>query len=74
MYALGLVFATTGFSLVALSLRWRMALAIFACTVLLILVVGYRVSRRLQATEAAHPKPAEGPSTTASPKQHAQTG
>lgn len=74
MYALGLVFATTGFSLVALSLRWRMALAIFACTVLLILVVGYRVSRRLQATEAAHPKPAEGPSTTASPKQQAQAG
>lgn len=69
MYALGLVFAITGISLVALSVRWRLALAIFGFTVLLILVVGYRVSCRLEATEAAHPKPAEGPSTPTAAKQ-----
>lgn len=74
MYALGLIFAITGFSLVALSVRWRMAMAVFACTVLLILVVGYRVSRRLEATEAAHPKPAEGPGSPASPNQQTQAG
>ena len=70
----GCFFAITGFSLVVLSVRWRLAMAVFACTVLLILVVGYRVSRRLEATEAAHPKPAEGPSSPAPPKQQAQAG
>lgn len=61
MYALGAVFSLTGFALVALSLQWRMALAVFGLIVLLILVVGYRVSCRLESTEAEHPKPAEGP-------------
>ena len=81
MYTLGLIFAAIGFCLVLLSLQWRMALVVFALTVLLILVVGYRVSCRLQATEAAHPKPAEGPdapsdtsSDAAAPKQQAQAG
>ena len=53
------------------------AMAIFGFTVLLILVVGYRVSCRLQATEAAHPRPAEAPgspTSPASPKQQAQAG
>jgi len=61
MYALGMIFAATGFALVALSLRWGMSMAFFGLTVLAILVVGYRVSCRLQRTEAEHPKPAEGP-------------
>ena len=73
MYTLGLIFAGIGFALVLLSLQWSMALIVFGLTVLLILVVGYRVSCRLQATEAAHPKPAEGPDTPA-PKQQAQAG
>ncbi|MBX2852756.1 MAG: undecaprenyl/decaprenyl-phosphate alpha-N-acetylglucosaminyl 1-phosphate transferase [Phycisphaeraceae bacterium] len=74
MYTLGLIFAVIGFSLVLLSLQWRMAVSAFGLFVLLILVVGYRVSCRLRATEAAHPKPAEGPDPPAAPKQQAQTG
>jgi UDP-GlcNAc:undecaprenyl-phosphate GlcNAc-1-phosphate transferase len=74
MYTLSLIFAAIGFSLVLLSLQWKMALLVFGLTVLLILVVGYRVSCRLQATEAAHPKPAEGPDASAAPKQQAQAG
>ena len=61
MYAIGLVFAATGFALVALSLRWGMSMAFFGLTVLAILVIGYRVSCRLQRNEAEHPKPAEAP-------------
>ena len=77
MYTLSLVFACLGFSLVFFSLRWSMALAAFAATVLIIIVVGYRVSCRLLATEAAHPKPAEAPQnppTTTTPEQQASTG
>ncbi|MFK7788122.1 MAG: glycosyltransferase family 4 protein [Phycisphaeraceae bacterium] len=75
MYAMGLIFSITGFSLVFFSLNWKVVLAAFALTVLLILIVGYRVSCRLQATEAAHPKPAEAPGTPgppAAPKPRAQ--
>ncbi|MFN3167206.1 MAG: glycosyltransferase family 4 protein [Phycisphaeraceae bacterium] len=61
MYTLGLIFAGTGFALVALSLRWGMSMTFFGLTVLVILIVGYRVSCRLQRSEAEHPKPAEGP-------------
>jgi UDP-GlcNAc:undecaprenyl-phosphate GlcNAc-1-phosphate transferase len=67
MYALGMIFAATGFALVALSLRWGMSMAFFGLTVLAILVVGYRVSCRLQRTEAEHPKPAEGPENSPAP-------
>eukprot|EP00752_Nemacystus_decipiens_P013773 g12226.t1 len=81
MYALGLVFAATGFALVALDLRWAMTLVVFGLTVLVIMVVGYLVSRRLEATEAAHPRPAEAPETAISPdapapsaNQQAQAG
>lgn len=63
MYAIGLVFALTGFALVLFSFRWKMALGVFALIVLIILVIGYRISCRLEATEAAHPKPAEAPAT-----------
>ena len=73
MYTLGLIFAGIGFSMVFLSLQWRMAVAVFGLFVLLILFVGYRVSCRLEATEASHPKPAEGPDGPAAPKQ-AQAG
>lgn len=76
MYALGLIFSIIGFSLVYFSLRWSMALAAFGIFFLIILIVGYRVSVSLQATEAAHPKPAEAPSTPpdppAAPKQQPQ--
>lgn len=68
MYAIGLVFAATGFSLVALSVQWRIAFVAFGFTVLLIIAIGYRVSRRLEATEAAHPKPAEGPTPAKQPQ------
>lgn len=61
MYGIGLIFAGTGVMLVALSLRWGLSMTFFALTVLIILVTGYRVSCRLKRTEAAHPKPAEGP-------------
>ncbi|MGB0766518.1 MAG: glycosyltransferase family 4 protein [Phycisphaeraceae bacterium] len=67
MYAIGLVFAGTGVTLVTLSLRWGVSLLFFLATVLIILVVGYRVSCRLASTENAHPKPAEAPGTNASP-------
>lgn len=74
MYAIGLVFAATGVTFVTLSLRWGLALTFFSFTVLAILIVGYRVSCRLQATEAEHPKPAEAPgaSSTRPPEQQAQ--
>ena len=65
MYGISLIFATTGVLLVALSLHVRMSLLFFVLTVLVILITGYRVSRRLLATEAAHPKPAEGPDPVA---------
>lgn len=74
MYAIGLVFAGTGFALVFFSLRWTMALTVFGLIVLLILVVGYRISCRLEATEAAHPKPAEAPGAATKPKPQAQAG
>lgn len=74
MYAIGLFFSATGVALVVLSVRWHLTLAFFASTVLLILVVGYRVSRHLEATETAHPKPAEAPSPPAQSKQQAQAG
>ncbi len=77
MYALGFIFSGLGFSLVFFSLRWSMALAVFALTVLMIIFVGYRVSCRLLATEAAHPRPAEAPENPrppAAPEQQAQAG
>lgn len=61
MYGIGLLFAGTGVSFFALELRWRTTLGIFLLTVIVILAVGYLVSRRLEATEQAHPKPAEAP-------------
>ena len=81
MYAIGLVFASTGVAFVTLSLQWRLALTFFGLTVLVILIVGYRVSCRLQATESIHPKPAEAPGTPVStpktsppPERQAQAG
>lgn len=74
MYTLGLIFAAIGFAMVFLSLQWRMAVAVFGLFVLLILFVGYRVSCRLEATEAIHPKPAEGPDGPVEAKQQAQAG
>lgn len=75
MYLMGLIFAGMGYSFVAFSLQWSTALAVFGLTSLFIIVVGYLVSRRLERTESAHPKPAEGPDTPtppAAPEQHAQ--
>ena len=56
-----------GLTFVAFSLRWKSLLLLFAGTVLLIIVVGCRVSQRLLATESVHPKPAEAPSEPAKP-------
>lgn len=61
MYSLALVFSGLGFCLVYFSMRWSVALAAFVALVIAIILVGYRVSCKLLATEAAHPKPAEGP-------------
>ncbi|MEM6256846.1 MAG: MraY family glycosyltransferase [Planctomycetota bacterium] len=80
MYTLGVLFAAMGFSLLAFSLRWSMVLIAFGVVLLIILVVGYLVSRRLEASEAVHPRPAEGPETSGlaktppAPKQQAQAG
>ena len=86
MYLIGLVFAGMGYALLALNLRWKTALAGFGMTVLFILIVGILVSRRLERTEAAHPKPAEAPdspgtkdqdttkSPPSAPQQPAQAG
>lgn len=73
MYTLGLIFSGTGFALVYFSLRWRMSLAAFGLIVLVILVVGYLVSCRLERTEKAHPKPAEAPESTDPPTARQQT-
>lgn len=59
MYALGLIFAVTGVCLVAFSIRSHLALAAFACTILVILTVGYRVSQRFEVRESPHAKPGE---------------
>ena len=73
MYTLGIIFSATGFALVYFSLRWRMALAAFALIVLVILVIGYIVSRQLEKTEKVHPKPAEAPEDASTPAPKPQT-
>lgn len=74
MYTLGLGFSVIGFSMVYFMLSWSTALIVFGSAVLTILVVGYRVSCRLQRTEDAHPKPAEAPEVPTAPEQQAQAG
>jgi UDP-GlcNAc:undecaprenyl-phosphate GlcNAc-1-phosphate transferase len=72
MYGLGVVFAATGFAFVFFALQWRLAFAAFLLIVLLIIAVGYFVSRRLESTEKAHPKPAEGPEPNEPPAASGQ--
>jgi UDP-GlcNAc:undecaprenyl-phosphate GlcNAc-1-phosphate transferase len=75
MYAMGLLFGVMGFVFVFYSLQWKLAFLAFGLTSLLIIVSGCIVSRRLERTETAHPKPAEGPDAPtppAAPKPHAQ--
>lgn len=67
MYAMGLAFAAVGTTFVAFSVRWKSLLVGFAAMIITIVGIGYIVSRRLQATEKAHPKPAEAPETTPEP-------
>jgi len=74
MYGIGLVFATIGVLLVALTLHWGITLLAFIGTVLAILIIGCMVSARLNTTEKAHPKPAEGPDLLAADPDRPATG
>ena len=72
MYTMGLIFAVIGTTFVALAVRWRLMLGLFLFTVATIIFIGCRVSQRLQATEKANPKPAEGPTGPKPPVKTAE--
>ncbi|XAM01211.1 MraY family glycosyltransferase [Phycisphaeraceae bacterium D3-23] len=62
MYTIAFVFAALGVTTTALRLPWKLAMALFVALVALIMVVGYRTSRRLSADDkAAAATPAEAP-------------
>lgn len=61
MYLLAGVFATLGVATVAFQVLWQVSIAAFALLVLLVMVVGYRTSLRLEARSDSASPPIEAP-------------